>query len=170
MEANPYASPDSEEIVNTNEVKSEIAERGTRLVAVILDSLIGILFFLPAILILVLSGALGEGGDKAGPMMIVFAVVMLVSFLALLIINLRLIIKHGQTIGKKIMKIKIVDFNTHEHPGGGKIIGLRMIVTGLLGVIPIVGSIISIVDPLLIFRESNQCLHDQIANTIVVKA
>ncbi|MCM8534004.1 MAG: RDD family protein [Lentisphaeraceae bacterium] len=170
MEANPYASPESEEIVNNETATAQIAERGTRLVATILDSLIAVGFFLPAIIILFASGALAESGDKGGPMMIVFAIVMLISFLALLIINLRLIIKYGQTMGKRIMKIKIVDFNTHEHPGGGKIIGLRIIVTGILGAIPVVGSIFSIVDPLLIFRESNQCLHDQIANTIVVKA
>ena len=34
--------------------------------------------------------------------------------------------------------------------------------------IPLVGMFIPFVDALLIFRSSNQCLHDQIADTIVI--
>ena len=34
--------------------------------------------------------------------------------------------------------------------------------------IPVVGMFIPFVDALLIFRSSNQCLHDQIADTIVI--
>jgi hypothetical protein len=40
----------------------------------------------------------------------------------------------------------------------------------LVGLIPIAGAIISLVDTLLIFRSSHQCLHDQVAGTIVVAA
>ena len=36
--------------------------------------------------------------------------------------------------------------------------------------VPIVGAFYALVDCLLIFRESRRCLHDNIADTIVVTA
>ena len=41
---------------------------------------------------------------------------------------------------------------------------------GMLRFIPFIGVFYVLVDCLLIFRESHQCLHDNIADTIVVKA
>jgi uncharacterized RDD family membrane protein YckC len=38
----------------------------------------------------------------------------------------------------------------------------------LLGAIPYVGWLVSLVDPLLIFGKDRRCLHDLIADTIVV--
>jgi hypothetical protein len=43
---------------------------------------------------------------------------------------------------------------------------LRNFVNGLLGMIPLYG----LIEILFIFGESQQCLHDKIADTIVVKA
>ena len=48
----------------------------------------------------------------------------------------------------------------------GGIFWLRNVVNGLLGIIPLYG----IIDALFIFGESRQCLHDKIADTIVIKA
>ena len=47
---------------------------------------------------------------------------------------------------------------------------LRGFVVGLLDNIPIIGPLVSLVDPLLIFRDDQRCLHDHIADTIVVRA
>jgi hypothetical protein len=38
----------------------------------------------------------------------------------------------------------------------------------LIGMIPYVGWIFSLADPLFIFGESRRCLHDMLADTIVV--
>ena len=43
---------------------------------------------------------------------------------------------------------------------------LGFVVNGLLGIIPLYG----LIDPLFIFSESRQCLHDKLADTIVIKA
>jgi len=48
----------------------------------------------------------------------------------------------------------------------GRIFWLRNVLNGLISVIPIYG----IIDSLFIFSESRQCLHDKIADTIVVNA
>jgi uncharacterized RDD family membrane protein YckC len=48
----------------------------------------------------------------------------------------------------------------------GRLILLRNVVVWILSMIPL----FSIVDALFIFGEARQCLHDKIADTIVVKA
>ena len=45
---------------------------------------------------------------------------------------------------------------------------IRVLPVGLLGAIPYVGWLVSLIDPLLIFGKDRRCLHDLIADTIVV--
>jgi len=72
---------------------------------------------------------------------------------------------NGQTIGKKWLKIKVV--RADGSPASlGRIFWLRNFVNGFLSLIPLYG----IIDSLFIFSESRQCLHDKIADTIVVNA
>ena len=40
----------------------------------------------------------------------------------------------------------------------------------VIALIPVVGWLYGLVDALMIFRDSRKCLHDNIADTIVVKA
>ena len=47
---------------------------------------------------------------------------------------------------------------------------LRWLPLAIVGCIPFVGGIVALIDPLLIFRESRRCLHDDIADTQVVTA
>jgi len=80
-----------------------------------------------------------------------------------------LLVTRGQTIGKALLKLRIV------RPDGsrasiGRVIGLRYAAPALLNVMPAVGMIFTLGDVLFIFRESRRCLHDQIADTIVVQA
>ena len=48
----------------------------------------------------------------------------------------------------------------------GRLIMLRNVVVWILSMIPLFG----IIDVLFIFGEARQCLHDKIADTIVIKA
>jgi uncharacterized RDD family membrane protein YckC len=77
--------------------------------------------------------------------------------------------RYGQTVGKRVLHIRIVRSNG-ERASLGRIFGLRYLPMILLGAIPKLGVLITLADYLLIFRESRKCLHDQIADTIVVKA
>ena len=80
-----------------------------------------------------------------------------------------LLVTRGQTVGKVALKIRIV------RPDGtsasaGRLLGLRYGIAWVLGLIPAIGQIWGRVDCLLIFRASRRCLHDTIADTIVVRA
>lgn len=74
--------------------------------------------------------------------------------------------KHGQTIGKKVLKMKIVKVDTGMNGGFVTNVVLRGFVNGLLGIIPFY----SLIDILFIFSDDRRCLHDKIAGTKVVMA
>jgi uncharacterized RDD family membrane protein YckC len=76
--------------------------------------------------------------------------------------------RYGQTVGKRALHIRIIRGN-----GGraslGRIFLLRYLPVTLLGIVPLLGPLLTLTDILLIFRDSRKCLHDQLADTIVVK-
>jgi uncharacterized RDD family membrane protein YckC len=89
--------------------------------------------------------------------------------LAYLVYSLVLVFLYGQTFGKRAMGIRVVRVDG-SRVAFSRIVFLRWLPTALLGAIPFIGFIVNLVDPLLIFRESSQCLHDDIADTRVVGA
>lgn len=100
------------------------------------------------------------------------AMLMLLAFLWLLIvviIDLDLLYRNGQSIGKKLMGIKIVR-EDGSRCALWRIVFLRIFVNALPGYIPIAGRFYSIIDCLFIFGASRRCIHDYIAETIVVRA
>jgi uncharacterized RDD family membrane protein YckC len=68
------------------------------------------------------------------------------------------------------MDIRIVSFDDESNPGFVKAFLLRVFVNGLIGAVPFVGFVYSLVDIFFIFRDDRRCLHDLIAGTKVVKA
>ncbi|MCI0409163.1 MAG: RDD family protein [Acidobacteria bacterium] len=75
--------------------------------------------------------------------------------------------REGQTIGKRVMHIRIVNYDDGQTAGPGRTIWKRTILNGLLGnFIPLYG----LIDPLFIFGAERRCLHDYIAGTKVVEA
>jgi uncharacterized RDD family membrane protein YckC len=85
-------------------------------------------------------------------------------WLIVLIVQVVLLTRSGQTVGKRLVGIRIVNKDTGQNGGFVPNVLLRGLVNGLLNVIPLYG----LVDALFIFREDRRCLHDLIANTIVV--
>ena len=75
----------------------------------------------------------------------------------------------GQTIGKRIMKIR-VEKTDGSPPGFVVAVLLREIVNLIICCIPLVGTIYALVDALFVFRPDSRCLHDHIASTGVVMA
>ncbi len=162
---NPYAAPQSavQDIhVTPSSVGFELASRGSRLGASMLDGLIMMTLFGGASLLtpwnlfevedttaLVALGGMGVG--------------------LWLMVNGYFLVTRGQTVGKMALKIRVL------RPDGspasaGRLIGLRYLLPGVINLIPFIGSIFSLVNPLFIFRDSRRCLHDEMADTIVVKA
>ena len=136
-----------------------LAGRGTRLGAVVIDALI---YGVPMILMAILAPVLARGGD-IGP---IFFFLIGLSIIGIFLYQLMLLSRDGQTLGKKAVGIRIVKKDTGENGGFVSNVLLRIIVNGLLGIIPLYG----LVDILFIFREDRRCIHDMIAGTVVVRA
>ena len=81
------------------------------------------------------------------------------------VLTIRFLLRNSQSIAKKLLGIKVVRADG-SHASFSRIFWLRNVVNTLLSIVPLY----SIVDSLFIFSESYQCLHDKLADTIVVKA
>lgn len=161
---------------------SHFAGRGMRLVARIIDGLIHsvpFFFVLPGIFSLVArTELLQTSGMTEEEIMQQMAVILAESgllmnimmavagWLIITVIQLVLLTKNGQTIGKKVVGVKIVMTDTGKNGGFVPNVLLRTFVNGLLSAIPLY----SLIDALFIFREDRRCVHDMIANTSVIKA
>lgn len=144
------------------------AERGTRFLAVLLDGLVYVGIMVPFFIAIAISGGFRSAPGSKG-LLAVFIAIGSLAFLGVFIYNLVLLNREGQTLGKRWMKVRIVR-SSGERAGLGRIFWLRMFVPGLIGRIPFVGVIFALADPLFIFGEERRCVHDMIADTIVVDA
>lgn len=145
-------------------IDPNLAGRGSRLLAVLIDGFLFCLCCAPGGILLWI------GADDNDTLQIIGGILIGVAFLALLAIQIYLLTTRGQTIGKKMMSVKIVKYADGSNPGFVHACLLRLIVPGFINGIPIVGSIFPLVDACFIFGEERRCIHDLIAGTKVVNA
>ena len=111
--ANPYQAPESDLTPTGFAPATELAGRGTRLAASILDGLFSMAFMLPGVLVMLL-GMEGQGANNAGLSsgMEMFAgvggMLILVGFIAWAVITIRLVADNGWTLGKRVCGIRVV--------------------------------------------------------------
>ena len=74
---------------------------------------------------------------------------------------------HGGTLGKKLLGMRIVRTDG-SRASFARLLFLRAGLIVVISMIPLIGGIVALVDMLLIFRDSRKCLHDNIADTLVV--
>lgn len=173
MNSNAYAPPKAQ--VADIDPATEglvLAGRGMRFLAVFLDGIIGGCFvYLPILISGDLSRAAQTAVDSQDPLAFyagfygvggAFAVVGLIAWT---VITFMLVKRNGQTIAKKLLGIKVVRSDGTQ-ASVGRIFWLRNFVNAILGIIPLYG----IIEVLFIFGDRRQCLHDKIADTIVVNA
>lgn len=171
---NNYAPPKSEvaDVVPDDEIK---ASRGARLGASFIDSLIIFIPMIPAYVhampLLVRAagrpstfavwGAIASTGVwfYAG---LLWAVI-------ILIIDGTLAYRNGQSIGKKWLGIKDVRTDG-SRASFARIFWLRNVLNSAISFVPFIGSIYGLIDVLFIFGSAKRCVHDYIADTIVVRA
>ena len=139
---------------------SQLASPWARLAAVIIDVLLyavlsGVLFFIL------------EVASKQDPAVTGFTIIG--ANLALFVVQMVLLGARGQTIGKILLRVRIVDAQTGGHPGWARIVLLRTVVNWILSGIPFIGWIYWLVDSLFIFRADHRTIHDMIAGTQVDK-
>lgn len=179
----PPLSGTSADAAATHAIPEPVAEstalagRGERLLAQILDNVIGVAFALPGLIMIALAAAragLGFGsnfeklatvaGFGAGFM------VMVAAMLVLFGVQLWMLVTRGQTIGKRVLGLRIVSFDDETNPGFVKVFLLRAVVPAFIGAVPYIGLVFTLADYCLIFRDDRRCLHDHIAGTKVIKA
>jgi uncharacterized RDD family membrane protein YckC len=169
---------------------AELADRGARLLAATIDELILLGISLPmvfaAIPTLAALGDMGAQSTDNDPLGAALAslpsmeellsalltgpgfIITVVALIAWCVITAWLVAKNGQSIGKRMVGIKVV--RKDGSPASfARIFLLRNVVNGLPNLLPYVGWLYQLIDPLLIYQESRQCLHDRIADTIVVR-
>jgi len=167
-----------------------LAERGARLLAASIDELILLGIALPALLIPIATHAVRLDMPTASapidPLLIDTGqmesqlisamlsgpgfVITVLALLAWCGITAWLVATNGQTIGKRMVGIKVV--RTDGSPASfGRIFLMRNVVSTLPAFLPFIGLLYQLViDPIFIFQDSRRCLHDLIADTTVVRS
>jgi len=163
---NPFAPPNAH-VEDVAQGESKLAGRGARLGAALIDTVIQLAVYYG--LAFVVFSKLMPSVRGGAAITVVFALQMLASFALFIVVHGYLLATRGQTVGKKLVGLRIVRSNG-ERASVGRLIGLRYCIGWVIAMIPFVGVLYAIVDSLMIFRDSHKCLHDNIADTMVVKA
>ena len=175
---NPFAPPRAA-VDDHYDTQVELVEanRGARFVAVLIDGfaplivIIGILaaVALPAYHSYVQRSKGLPVAQDSGTGLILVASFAGLAMLAFVIYSISLVYRYGQTIGKRVMGIRVVRTDG-SRVAFSRFVFLRWLPMFIVGIIPWIGYLSGLVDALLIFRDSHQCLHDNIADTRVVTA
>ncbi|MFO0011163.1 MAG: RDD family protein [Planctomycetota bacterium] len=176
MSNNPYAPPITIDPIEEPFVSSDdvLAGRFTRFAAAFVDGLAMLLVFIPVI---IFSGYFERArAQKVGSLESLG--MSLLGVAVMLALNGYLLYSRGQTVGKFLTKIQIVDFQT-----GALLPFLRVYVKRYLWSLPLTLStafipgiiddqlinLVVLLDVLMIFGKERRCLHDYIAGSKVVE-
>ena len=159
---NPYASPRADAAPrHAASVKEVLASRSARLAAVMIDFVCALLITLPLLSAAIFVSA-SEQNAAVGGLGIMAS---LAGLVVLGIVQASYIVREGQTIGKKVMKIRIVDHVDGQIPHWTRVLGMRYLLNAALRQIPLY----VLVDVLFIFGAEQRCVHDYLARTKVIE-
>jgi uncharacterized RDD family membrane protein YckC len=172
--SNLYAPPKSAVKDVEADDALDLASRWARLAAVIIDGLFGFAGFIPAY---VTNFATIAQQSRGNPVAIWVGLAKtgswfylgVIGALIVLAIDITLLARNGQTIGKKLLGIKVVRVDGSP-VSFVRVFFVRYVFNTFLTLIPLVGSLYSLADSLMIFSESRRTAHDRIADTIVINA
>ena len=147
----------------------ELAGRGRRLGAYLIDTiiagivLVAVAYFNPGPLGITMLDIMRDPTTQQ--MSTAGSIWFLIIFMA---INSYFLVTKGQTLGKWMLGIRIVDAESNGAATAVKLLGLRYVLVLLVRAIPIIGGLLVLADALFIFRGDRRCAHDLIAGTKVV--
>lgn len=147
------------------ESNQELASRWKRLGGVMLDGFIMMLITIPVMIFAGIFEQASQGKQMSVGQYIFFFFFGLFIFF---IINGFLLAKHGQTVGKKIVGTRIVDFESGQIISIWRFLWFRLLPIHIVSQIPIAGSFIGLTDAVRIFGKDKRCFHDLIARTKVI--
>lgn len=158
---NPYASPDAVSAPRqTTSATGVLASRAARLAAVMIDYVCALLVTLP-----VLSSAVLVAASEQQALNGVGIMATLAGFLVLGIVQASYLVREGQTIGKKLMKIRIVGHLDEVVPHWPRVLAVRYVLNTMMRQIPLY----AFVDVMFIFGAEQRCVHDYLAGTKVIE-
>lgn len=161
---NPFAPPGAP--LQDPPASIDLASRVSRFLAAIIDAVIILTLFGP----LFFAFGVFDGWPNIQPLSLPKQLGLAAAGFALfLALHGYLLATRGQTIGKWFVGVQIVRVDG-THVDFGRLLGLRYFPFGLLSMIPGLGPLASLADDLFIFSESRRCLHDRLADTIVIRA
>ncbi|BFM09407.1 RDD family protein [Halioxenophilus aromaticivorans] len=163
MEANIYKTPEAELAQQVKTEETDLASRGNRFIAALFDSLI---IFPFTVLLMRYTGvfeAMSSGKEPALKSTLILTLASIAIFLA---INGWLLFRDGQTLGKKLFRVKIVTLAGSKASVAD--LAKRYGFSWAIGYLPVIGVIASLVNVLFIFGKERRCLHDFVAGTKVI--
>lgn len=161
---NIYATPQSK-IMSPEISENPLASIGDRLKASLIDCIFMLILAAPFLLQFVQKTIQHHGKPAIEDMLILN----IIGFFIMLLLNGYYWQRYGQSIGKKIIGIKIIDLAGNKPPLW-KIAILRHWLLSFCNIIPVVGKLLSTFDIFFIFTKNRRCIHDYLAGTVVVKA
>jgi uncharacterized RDD family membrane protein YckC len=172
---------------------ADLAERSARLLAAVIDELILLGITLPMVFgaVPALAARIGAAAetqsldtlesvqDALGSISVsdvlhamlsnTGTIITVLALIAWCVTTIWLVAANGQSIGKRLVGIKVVR-KDGSRASFARIFLLRNVVNTLPGLLPYVGLLYQLVlDPVLIYQPSRRCVHDMIADTIVVR-
>jgi uncharacterized RDD family membrane protein YckC len=169
-DANPYAAPTTAQVSDyrLRGRRMQLADRAVRLGAFLINVVLLMLAAIPgSILASALqleAHTLQEDSDW-----VTFLLVLFSGVIALWIVQAYLLVRDGQSIGKKMLGIKVVRQGDDGRAGFLRLVVVREFLFLVAWFIPLVSLVYPITDATFIFGPARRCLHDYLAGTKVVK-
>lgn len=149
-------------------IELDLASRSSRIFALLVDKLV----YLPCVLPMFLGNAIelysdfGTPLDRMGQLGFGLTLALVSSIVAT---QIYLLHRNGWTIGKRSMGIKIVR-RSGERAAVGRLLWRQSLIYVLPAWVPSVGLLFATLDVWSFFRADRRCLHDMLADTVVVRA
>lgn len=164
MSENNYATPEADLSVDVSD-EIVLASRRRRFFSSIIDGLIIAVVTVP---VMYFTGGFEGIMEGAKPSLMYTILIAVLGIVIFLVINAGLLIKHGQTVGKNMLGIKIIDSDSDAAVTISQLLK-RYSAYLLVGQIPFIGPFLAVVNILFIFGGKKRCVHDIIAATKVIK-
>ena len=140
---------------------NSLASIKSRILACLIDLSIGVIALLLAKFIL---------SNSPGNVLSILGVLVAVAIvLGVIVYQAVSLSSTGQTIGKRVMRLRVVTFSGGSNPGFVKAVLMRWWLPSLVYPIPYLGWALWLVDGLFVFKKDRCCLHDLVAGTKVIQ-
>ncbi|MFL6211061.1 MAG: RDD family protein [Pyrinomonadaceae bacterium] len=148
------------------------AEWGDRVVAALIDGGINLAIMIVLFIVFIVLAGLGSAAGGQDSVFFILCFGMIITFVSVFGFGLYnkvfLVSKRGSSIGQNTQNLKVVEA-AGNIPSIGTLI-LRLLVQTGLGIIPMVGWLLVVLDLLFpLWDEKKQTIHDKAASTFVIK-